>query len=275
MPMWRNDGKKSAPESHITARFPTKTLDPPYDPVYFAMQSKWVRNEGSRESARGHQRDSQSDGPRDGVPRLWTCDAGRDRGACTLGGGRPSALARSFRRPCRPLRRALGYDRRGLRDSHRPGHDLALVAHSFGARAGDDLVGGRAVPTCRRRRWPADSGIAGVRAAESLDAAWALADRLQPRRIRVLPVSSTRDFRRRHLVLGRGARMFGVRPGRARALAVGDGRALWRGTAAGRRNPATKRRRRRRCTALKACNGARAASPTRSEEHTSELQSHS
>src|SRR5579885_3327211 len=70
-----------------------------------------------------------------------------------------------------------------------------------------------------------------------------LADRVQPRRVRVLPVPAPGDLRGRYLVPGGGTLLPRVRAGRRSSLALGHGCALWRGSAVGRVGASTLRRR--------------------------------
>src|SRR5262245_33462960 len=99
-----------------------------------------------------------------------------------------------------------------------------------------------------------------VRAGGSVDAAGALADRVQPRPVRRPPLAAAADVRGRGLVPGDWARKPRIRERRTRLLAARDGGALWAGPALHRRGAASHQRR-LRCRRLVRSPSAAAASP--------------
>src|SRR5262249_45489860 len=95
---------------------------------------------------------------------------------------------------------------------------------------------------------------------ESLAAAGALADRVQSRPLRRLPLAAAADVRGGRLVPGDGAREPRLRERRARLFAACDGSALWTGPALHRGGAASPPRR-ERCRNLARRPQGAAASP--------------
>ena len=153
-----------------------------------------------------HHRDPKSDGARRRVPRLRPDDGGRDRRA---GGHRrpaPESLVARTGGQQLGISRAVGRDGRDLggADRHRDG--CPHPADSFRAGRRDDPCRNRAVHPRGRRGSAAHFRSLPVRAAEPLDAAGPMADRVQPRPVRLLPFAPARDVRCRRLVSGRRPR---------------------------------------------------------------------
>ena len=104
--------------------------------------------------------------------------------------------------------------------------DPPLAPRPFRPRRRHDPGRRRAVPARRDRRRAPDVRASCASRREPVDAARPLADRVQPRRVRVVPLAAAADDRDRGLVPRDRPRLPRFCQRRACAVALGDGRAV-------------------------------------------------